>query len=224
MAVCGIRWSSVLVALVVAAGACSDEESPTADRAGAPGPPSVADAAGDPGLTLAPAPRSVRSACAQAAEQLGYRVPCPTRVPTVQGTPATCTGTCVATAGGDDTYHELFSFEVVDFDGGDDLGEVRHLIVEARRLRDSPSTPCFAGVASGRINDATTTVLSCPDVTELPEQGQARIRHGEAAHSGHLLAYWDLDEVRYAVSVHGTSPASRQVIEQTVGAINLVDA
>lgn len=35
---------------------------------------------------------------------------------------------------------------------------------------------------------------------------------------------WDLDGVRYAVSVHGTSPASPEVIEQIVGAINLVDA
>lgn len=215
----GIRWSSVLVALVVVAGACSDEASPTAERAGAPGRPSVTDAAGDPGFTLAPAPRSLRSACVRAAEQLGYRVPCPTRVPTIQGIPATCQGTCVATAGGDDTYHELFSFEVVDFDGGDGLGEVRHLVVEAH-LSDGPPMPCFAGVASGRINDATT-VLSRRDRTARRGAGQDPTWGGGALWPPPCLLGPGRSPLRRQRPRNVA--ASRQVIDRIVGAINLVD-
>jgi hypothetical protein len=49
------------------------------------------------------------------------------------------------------------------------------------------------------------------------------IRHGEGAHAGHALGYWDLGGVRYVVSVHGTSDSSRQLIETLIAEVDLVD-
>jgi hypothetical protein len=66
-------------------------------------------------------------------------------------------------------------------------------------------------------------LLLCPDRDDLPEDAAAEIRHGEGAHSGHVLGYWDADAVRYVVSVHGTSAASRDLIERIVEDLDIVD-
>lgn len=134
--------------------------------------------------------------------------------------PATCGTSCVGTAGGDDTLHELFFFDVTDFDGGQHLGSVRHLVIEARRLTDAPPIPCFGGVPSDQLNNGAVSALQCPELDDLPEDAAAMIRHGEGAHTGHTLGYWDLDGVRYVVSVHGASDVSRRLIDELVAAVS----
>jgi len=222
----------VVLSLVLIFGACSGGETdagPSASASqrgdGAPPEGTRPSAATLPprDVVLEPAPASLHSSCAQAAAHLGFPVPCPSLVPAVAGVPATCTGSCIGTAGGDETLHQLFFYDVADFDGGESLGPVQHLAIEARRLVDAPPVACFGGAPSGGIDDGTVRLLLCPDRDELSDESAAMIRHGEGAHAGHALGYWDLGGVRYVVSVHGTSDSSRQLIETLIAAVDLVD-
>ena len=174
-------------------------------------------------VVLEPAPASLHSSCVQAAAHLGFPVPCPSLVPAVAGVPATCTRSCIGTAGGDETLHELFFYDVAEFDGGERLGPVRHLAIEARRLVDAPPVACFGGAPSGEIDDGAVRLLACPGRDELSAESAAMIRHGEGAHTGHALGYWDVGGVRYVVSVHGTSDSSRQLVETLIAEVDLVD-
>ena len=174
-------------------------------------------------IPLSDAPAALVSECQAAATHLGFAVPCPTRVPRVGGAPASCEGGCVSRGGAEETLHELFSFDVADFVGGEALGPVRHVRLEARRLQDVPPVACYDGVpADAEAPDVRpgATVLHCPDATA---ESQANTRHGEGAHAGHLLAYWDQDGVRYVVSVHGTSSAAERLLSQLAQNIDVVD-
>jgi len=157
--------------------------------------------------------------CTQAAVELGFAVPCLSEVPRVAGEPATCLDHCVGSAGGGETLHPLFFLDVADFDGPDDLGPIRHLTIEARRVADAPPVPCYEGVPLEQSVLPDTTVLACP---ESSPESQANNRHGEAAHAGHLLAAWDADGVRFVVSVHGRSAANLELLEAVLQAIQVV--
>lgn len=172
-------------------------------------------------VPLMPASPTLASQCQDAAAELGFAVPCPSNVPTVHGAPVGCDDGCVSLAGGDETLHRLFSMDIADFDGGEELGEVRHARVEARRVTDAPPVACYRGTDMGRIDGLSVAVLDCP---ERSDESAANTRHGEGAHAGHLLGYWDAEGIRYVVSVHGKSAASRTLLEHLIASIELVVA
>lgn len=68
-------------------------------------------------------------------------------------------------------------------------------------------------------NGHEAAVLECPP--DSP-QAQANIRHGEGAHTEHLLAYCDSHGVRYVVSVHGTTVGNHALLERLISSIELI--
>lgn len=64
------------------------------------------------------------------------------------------------------------------------------------------------------------TILECAEGSAAL---QSNVRHGEGAHAGHLLGFWDVAGVRNVVSVHGHGEQSRRLVEEVVEAIDLID-
>jgi hypothetical protein len=62
-------------------------------------------------------------------------------------------------------------------------------------------------------------LLDCPPSTP---KSQGATRHGEGAHAGHVLGYWDEGGVRYVVSVHGATKPIRELLRQVVSSIEIV--
>ena len=214
----GVRslWRFGPLLLLVLAMGCAG--APTGGGAAAPSS-SAAPVAAAPRLVSAPP--ALRDECEKAAAELGFAVPCPSQVPVTAGEPATCRGSCVAKAGGGETLDDIFFLEVADFDGGDVLGPVAHLAIEARRVDRAPPVPCYGGSVSERFTVPGVTVLECPDSSA---DSQAHAQHGEGVHEGHLLGYWDVDGVRYVVSVHEASTLSQQFLTEVVDGVELVTA
>jgi hypothetical protein len=189
--------------------ACSAEE----DTSGkAPSTPTVRLASPRPGF---------RRQCEDAAASLGFAVPCPKRLPLVSGKPIDCSGPCVATAGGGETLDRIFFLNVEGYDGGPSSETVRHLIVEARRIERAPPSPCYGGVAAGRlkVNRREVTVLDCPP---MAPGAATMVMHGERAHAGHLLAYWAESAIRNVVSVHGATGPNRSLLRLLVSSIEVI--
>ena len=160
--------------------------------------------------------------CADAADVLGYPVPCPTRLPGAScGTlpPGAEEGLepCVAHAGGGETLDTVFSLE-----GHAASGSGAHLVIEARRVEKAPPVPCYKGMPRPSISAGGRTlgVLTCP---ENAEGADANIRHGEGAHVGHLLGYWDEGGIRYVVSVHDQSTSGRELLTDIASDVTLTD-
>jgi hypothetical protein len=163
-----------------------------------------------------------RRQCEDAAASLGFPVPCPKRLPLVSGKPIGCSGLCVATAGSGETLDRIFFLNVEGYDGGPSSETVHHLIVEARRIERAPPSPCYGGVAAGKlkVNRQEVTLLDCPPL--VLSEG-AMIAHGEGAHAGHLLGYWDEGGIRDVVSVHGSTKPHRRLLRQLVASIEIIE-
>ena len=127
----------------------------------------------------------------------------------------------MASAGGEGTLHRLFAMEVVDFAAGSALGDIHHLVLEARRVSQSPPTPCFGGHLMGRPDRGGVSLLECPEASSESERATL---HGEGAHAGHTLGYWDVSGIRYAISVHGLSVDARRLVERMIQGIELIGA
>jgi hypothetical protein len=198
--------SCVLVSVAIAVG-CDDDDSQK------PATSTVPLTASAPGL---------RRQCENAAASLGFAVPCPTKVPLLAGKPADCSGSCVAMAGGGETLDMIFFLNVEGYDSGEASETVRHLIVEGRRVERAPPSPCYGGVPDRTftVNGGEVTLLECPPAT--PE-AEARIMHGEGAHTEHLLVYWDEGGVRNVVSVHGSTKPNRSLLRRVVSSIEIID-
>jgi hypothetical protein len=162
-----------------------------------------------------------RRQCEDAAASLGFAVPCPKRLPLVSGKPIDCSGPCVSTGGSGEALDRIFFLNVEGYDGGPSE-TVRHLIVEARRLERAPPSPCYGGVAAGKlkVDHREATLLDCPPLTL---SAGAVIMHGEGAHARHLLGYWDEGGVRYVVSVHGSTKPHPRLLRQLVASIEIIE-
>jgi hypothetical protein len=167
----------------------------------------------------------LRDQCLNAAEQLGFAVPCPARVPLVRGRPVRCTGGCVAPEGSPPM--PIFFFEVQGFDvprkyRGVDGRPVGHLIIEARRPEDAGPLPCAAATDAGMltIQRRSISVFECPSASNAIEQGV--IQHGEGAHSNHVLLAWDEGGIKYAASAHGHTTVNLRLLRRIVESIELV--
>jgi hypothetical protein len=156
--------------------------------------------------------------CQRAADALGFTVPCPGELPTAAMESVDC---CVAASGGDVTLDQIFWINLEGYDPATP-SPVQHLIVEARRIERAPPRPCFDGEPAGSVpaGDLDLTLLECPTTRTL--EAQAEIRHGEGAHSEHLLGHWDESGVRYVVSVHGHSAEAEQLVVDVAASIELV--
>jgi hypothetical protein len=140
----------------------------------------------------------------------------------VNGVPVGCDDRgCVVAAGGGPTIDTIFVLDIEGFDSDEPPERIRHLMVEARRIERAPPRPCYEGVAAGKlsISGREVTLLDCPVSTA---RAQAAIRHGEGAHSGHLLGFWDEGGVRYVVSVHGATEQNRSLLRGVVSSIEVV--
>jgi hypothetical protein len=173
-------------------------------------------------VPLTAATPGLRRQCKDAAASLGFAVPCPTKVPVLEGKPADCSGSCVVMAGGGETLDTIFFLNVEGYDSGQVSEPVRHLVVEARRVERAPPSPCYGGLPAGNFTVGGREVrqLECPART--PE-AEARIMHGEGAHAEHVLGYWDEGGVRNVVSVHGSTKPNRSLLRRLLSSIAIID-
>jgi len=218
-------WSTALIvasfgSVVIAAG-CSDTPDTASPTTPSPSVTDTSPAVND--VPLAPPDPRLMQQCQDAAATLGFAVPCPDRLPLVAGEPALCSDSCTAMAGGGETLDTIFFIDVEGFDSTAPADEVRHLIIEARRVDRSPPSPCFGGTPIGHIDtgQGDLNVVDCPVPTAADE---ASIRHGEGAHSGHVLGYWDEGGVRNVVSVHGGSTEpNRALLAEIASSVEIVE-
>jgi hypothetical protein len=212
------RLPLISVVLVVLAG-CSG---PSRNRSG---PERERSAMTSPPVQLVEASPGLRGQCQEAAAALGFGVPCPTSLPTVDGGLVDCRfHGCVAESGASGT---IFFLNIEDFDAPSRYTGVGpssgHLVVEGRRAASSPPRPCFDGrtIDSLDAGGRTAQVFECPGPSVRAE---AEARHGEGAHTGHLLLAWSEGEINYAVSAHGHNDANRRLLVKLVKSIDVVFA
>jgi hypothetical protein len=213
--------SSLVLVLLV--GGCADNDRPASSRSEPAGTTARNGATEEvDGVPLAePAPGFAQQ-CQEAAGLLGFPVPCPTTLPLVAGEPVDCSGSCVGTAGADETEARIFALDVGGYDDSADAPHtVRHLTIEARNAEDAPPSPCYEGARAGTLeaNGHEVVLLECPPSSL---EAQTNVRHGEGTHAEHLLGYWDSHGVRYVVSVHRTADRSSALLERLVSSIELV--
>jgi hypothetical protein len=210
------------VLVVTLAAGCADGDGPAVSRS-EPGRSTASDGATEPVAEVPldePAPGFARQ-CAEAARSLGFAVPCPTRLPLVNGHRAGCPESCLGAVGEHGTVR-IFVLDVAGYDDSDSAPEtVRHLTVNAFKVDEAPPSPCYEGVPTGTLdaNGHEVALLACPPSSEASE---ASIRHGEGVHAEHLLGYWDSSGVRYTVSVHRTPDHRSTLLERLVSSIELV--
>jgi hypothetical protein len=209
-----LREVAVLVAIAVMILAGCTERTSTDTGGARDGLPSSIDEE----LVLSDAPAEVHAMCEEAARQLGFAVPCPTKVPTRGGEPVVCKLPCgKLSAGG----HPLFFMEFVGFDAPTGINSRDHIIIEGRSLDEAPQEPCVEGRRVADLDAPPATVFDCPEAPSLAAANH--IAHGEGAQIGHLLASWEVDDIRYAVSIHGgDSNAAREALRQLRSYIALV--
>lgn len=180
---------------------------------------------------LVAAPASLVGQCAAAATVAQVPALCPKLVPSRDGAAMACPtpvgpqpAPCVGLAGvGQD---RVFFLEFEDFDVprgyvGVDGKAVGHLFFEARKLADAPKKPCIGGarVRGAVISGWHTSLYVCPNDSPYIERVA---RHGEGADAGHVLLAWDVNGVRYTVSIHGHTTANVYLLMRLVGSSTLV--
>jgi hypothetical protein len=212
-----------LALVVLASVACSTEDATSGEARSSStrGTSTTEDPSVDEMVRLARPLPSFRRQCEEAAPALGLAIPCPRRLPLIGGRRIDCDGNCVAAAGGGQTFDMIFFLNVEGYDNEESPETVRHVIVEARRIERAPPSPCYEGGPAGslRTNGRDVTVLECPPATS---RAQGATRHGEGAHAGHVLGYWDEGGVRYVVSVHGATKPNRELLRRVVSSIEII--
>ena len=181
------------------------------------------------GVPLVAAPAEMHSQCSAAAARVGFAVPCPTVVPSLDHRGMTCDPTtqdpasfppCTGTSG------FVTPAFFVDFQGfrvgpdyvGVDGKPIGHLTLRAEPHREGP--PCF-GTVVGMIAlpQHTATEYRCTNNT-LRVQRDAE--HGEGAYVGHVLLAWTQDGIDYSVSAHGHTAVNLALVERIAGSVELV--
>lgn len=218
----------VLALVAVLLGACSDGGGTS--RSSAPTSTTTAAATARPARStvgLVPASAALTAQCQTASRELGFAVPCPTRVVTRAGQPMACTPLptptslplCVGPQ--HDFFLEWNGFDVPPTFAGVDGEPIGHVIVHAAPVSSSPPRPCIAGVRIGTFSvlGVQTTMYRCPPDSPLV---QRTARHGEGAYTSHVLLSWQRDGIAYLVSSHGYGDASVTLMEQLAASLSLV--
>jgi hypothetical protein len=182
-------------------------------------------------VTLVAASAQLASECAAAADQLGFAVPCPSQVPSVDGHAMACpepvgqnTTPCVGREGlaGYPVFALDFSgFDVPDGYVGIDGNASGHVFIEARRQSDSPQQPCIGATHSGTVVAGrwNTIAYRCSN-DSLAVQRAAT--HGEGAYQGHTLLTWDQGGIDYIASAHGQTAPNRDLLVRLVQSMTLI--
>jgi hypothetical protein len=191
---------------------------------------SPASSAGQAEVHLVAATAELGNECAAAADALGFAVPCPAQVPSIDGRAMTCpplvgaaTSPCVGSEGLP-PYH-VFALDFSGFDVpagyfGVDGNPVGHIAIEARPHNQSPPSPCVGAVALGPViaGSWTTAAFNCSnDTLEV----QRAAMHGEGTYAGHTMLAWSQDGIDYIVSAHGQTTVNRDLLVRLVNATTL---
>lgn len=189
---------------------------------------SLADAPDDVvlagGIYLEPTRAPTAQACANLAGNVGFAVPCPTRLPTPSFGP-TCVGSsCMLTAGsGEGVVIEHRAFEVPAEWPNDGTPQVFVTAAEIQRERADGTLQVRgdpALVACHRDDPVAATsrarfVNCAPGQTWIPHiQGEP--------HESHTAAFWRDDSVVYAASVEGHGQAAQELLHALIDGIEYV--
>lgn len=192
------RQLAGLVLLVLAVAACSSGAESSQQA-------SVSVASIDEGssVELVPTGADLRAGCRRAADLLGFRVPCPTRLPRAS-VPTRC------------EVPPAFRDSEADPKEGCALGEgfllepsgIGHLVIQGER-------GAFQADCGGRGPDPRVTVqgheaflIDCPDTAGL--------------HGGHVLLRWAEEGTFVIVSLHGHTELNRRLVQEIGAGIELV--
>lgn len=164
---------------------------------------------GEVEVHLAPVDDDLRRGCQEAADTLGFAVPCPTHLPGDSGdvgceTPAAFSGAeidpkfgCVLGTG------FILEPEIRSSDADATIG---HFVIEA-----GPGGRSCAGESATDV-----TVDGVPvHLARCDEDG--------GLHSGHVAAVWESEGVQYVVSAHDWTEYHQQAILDTVAHVELVE-
>lgn len=174
-------------------------------------PPAATELVG--GLYVMPASSPTGAACREMAAQVGFAVPCPTRLPAPGVGPSCADQTCVFDGR---AFGVGIVIEQREFVAADDwCGSCdHHVFLTAARRRASPLARC-----GPRIPPPPTEAVrfhSCPsNAPWVPGVGGY-------PHEGHELALWRRDGVVYGVSIEGHGEDRRHVLRSVIDAIELV--
>jgi hypothetical protein len=167
------------------------------------------------GIYLEPTPSDLTVMCREAAMQLGYAVPCPTRLPAPSSS-ARCLADGCRFAGG-------FVMEVRGFpvppgwcDGCD-----AHLVLAAAPAGARTAAPlvtCDGLPGSAAPEQPATRFERCPDGPPWVPNA------GGLPHEEHTLTRWRRGGIDYAISVEGFNPTHADVLRQLAHDLDYVDA
>lgn len=161
---------------------------------------------------MSPIPSSLRDQCANAAEVLGFPVPCPGQLP-VPRLPRSAEAACPASirqppVGVPCIFGDVFLFEYLDYQSVDPLDGVSHLVIRAVATQPGDG-PCVGGRSVGAvaIGSRSAQRIECPT--------------GSGLHSGHSVLHWNDESVGIVVSVYGHSDAAWALAEHIARTIRM---
>lgn len=204
------RWCAALIAAALLPGCTSPTDqvasSPTADvRESISSTPGEEDRT----LRLAVVDAGLSRGCQEAADALGFAVPCPTRVPGTSGdveckTPGAFSGAEVTPKFGC-VLGEGFILEprIRSSEAG---ATISHFVIEAApggRLCTRESATALT------VRDAAVYLAQCDQEGGL--------------HSEHVAAVWELEGIQYIVSAHDWTAYNQRAVLETVRHIELLD-
>lgn len=160
------------------------------------------------GIEFTSASQALVDDCRDAAEQLGFAVPCPMEHPIRSG-PVRCVAPSEpgsADVQADEGCGLAGAFVLsINGIGADRTAEsISHFVIEGTRL-DGPDRRRGCQGEPARLG---------------PHQGHVGTCDG--IHTDHVAAFWDRDDVRYVVSAHGDSEVRRRVVQRVASATELV--
>ena len=215
--------------LVVLVGACSGGRHASGRSAQTSTSDAASTDAGRSNVTvrlIAASPALLRQ-CRVASHNLGFAVPCPTRVVTRSRRALACSPSPIPTSlplcvgPQHDFFLEWNAFDVPSSYNGVDGKPIGHVIIHATSVSNSPPRPCIGGVAVGTflVLGAKSTMYRCSPDSPLIER---TARHGEGAYTSHVLLDWRSNGIEYLVSSHGYGTASVSLMEQLAASLKLV--
>lgn len=158
------------------------------------------------GIEFTSAPRDLTAECQDAADQLGFAVPCPTEHP-VRGGAVSCEvspGLANTSRNGCITGTTTFLLAINGIEADSAAESISHFVIEGTRLDDPDRSPNCEGEPA-RFGPWEGHVGTCDGI-----------------HNGHVAVFWDVDETRYVVGAHGDSDVRRRVVRRVAGAIELL--
>lgn len=184
-------------------------------------PPANAVIAG--GIYLMPTQAPTRRGCENTADRVGFRAPCPRRLPTPPIGPSCGLDSCVyGDREGIVIEHRTFETPVDWANPAEPnvvitaVGIKRELDADAVEVDGPPElVTCATGMP--------VVVRTQPEFQQCPETQTWIPRIQGDPHSKHTAAFWRDDEVVYAASVEGHSGAAEQLLHAIIDGVDYVE-